>query len=140
MRHFYIDTNVIIDFISLRKPFGDAALALFGLSDKGKIKLYTSSHGIPTAHYILRKIYSEEQVRKALNSVLDYLEVISVTEGILRKALRSAHKDYEDAIHILCAHAVKNISGIVTRDLKDFATSEIPVYSPDEILQLVKKK
>ncbi len=40
MKHFLIDTNVIIDFLTDRRPFSLLAVKLFDYSEKGKMKLY----------------------------------------------------------------------------------------------------
>ncbi len=138
MKHIFIDTNIIIDFVSQRKPFGQTALLLFNLADKKKVKLYASSHAIATAHYILKKVYKESELRKVLDQVMDYLEIIPVTVDVLRKATRSQYKDFEDAIQILCAGTIKNVFAIATRDVADFAKAGISVYTPDEVLELIK--
>ncbi len=138
MKHIFIDTNIIIDFVSQRKPFGQTALLLFNLADKKKVKLYASSHAIATAHYILKKVYKESELRKVLDQVMDYLEIMPVTVDVLRKATRSQYKDFEDAIQILCAGTIKNVFAIATRDVADFAKAGISVYTPDEVLELIK--
>ena len=46
----------------------------------------------------------------------------------------------EDAIQILSAHKVKNLDGIITRNVKDFSTSEITVFSPDQAINYITKK
>lgn len=138
MKHIFIDTNIIIDFVSQRKPFGQTALLLFNLADKKKVKLYASSHAIATAHYILKKVYKESELRKVLDQVMDYLEIIPVTVDVLRKATRSQYKDFEDAVQILCAGTIKNVFAIATRDVADFAKAGISVYTPDEVLELIK--
>jgi hypothetical protein len=51
---------------------------------------------------------------------------------ILKKGLRSKHKDFEDAIQILCASSIEKIDCIVTRNIKDFKNCEILVLPPDE--------
>jgi hypothetical protein len=60
--------------------------------------------------------------------------VIAVDEAILKKGLRSSHKDFEDSIQIHCASTIEKIDCIVTRNTKDFKSSEIPAYNPDEIM------
>lgn len=140
MKYLFIDTNIIIDFISQRAPFGKAALTLFDLADKKKVKLYCSSHAMATTHYVLRKVYKEAEIRKVLNALMDYVHIIPVTEDILRKASQSVHKDFEDAIQIFCAHAIKNIFAIVTRNISDFSKAGIPVYVPQDVLELLDKK
>ncbi|MFC6268594.1 type II toxin-antitoxin system VapC family toxin [Frigoriflavimonas asaccharolytica] len=140
MKSFYIDTNIVIDFISLRVPFGIAAKSIFELAETKNIKLYVSTLSIATSHYVLKKIYSEEEVRTAISSILDLVEVIPLTEDVLRKSLNSSHKDFEDALQIFCAHKIENLSAIITRDLKDFSTAEVQVLAPDEALYYIQNK
>jgi precorrin isomerase len=67
-----------------------------------------------------------------LYNLLDYLTVIAVDVAIIKKGLRSRHKDFEDAIQILCASSENDIEMIVTRNTKDYKYAEIPVLTPDE--------
>ena len=48
--------------------------------------------------------------------------------------------DFKDAIQIFCAHQIKKIDGIITRNIKDFSTSEIDVITPDEVIIYINKK
>jgi len=137
---YFIDTNLILDFLSAREPFAENANLIFNLAYNHEIELFASSQSILTSHYILKKAFAENKVRASLSEILEIIEVVSVNESILRKALKSKHKDYEDAVQIFCAHSIENLTGIITRDLKDFSTSEIPVFAPDEVLNLIQKR
>lgn len=75
----------------------------------------------------------EKQLRAILANLLEFLEVIPVDLDVLKKGLRSNHKDFEDAIQILCVSSIAGINFIVTRNTKDFKTSEIVVLTPDEL-------
>jgi predicted nucleic acid-binding protein len=133
MKKLFLDTNILIDLIADRKPFSKYAILLFQKAEKKDVQLFTSSHSIATAHYLLKKFLEEKELRAVLNNLLDYLTVIPVDVDILRKGLRSKHKDFEDSIQILCATSVEKIDCIITRNTNDFKTSEIPVYTADEV-------
>lgn len=133
MKKIFVDTNIIVDLIADRKPFSKYAVNLFTKAENKTIKLYTSSHSIVTTHYLLKKYIDEGELRTILNNLLDYLIVIPVDIDILKRGLRSKHKDFEDAIQIICASSIEKIDCIVTRNIKDFKGSEIPVLSPDEL-------
>lgn len=77
----------------------------------------------------------EKKLREILYSLLDLIQIIPVDTDIIKKGLRSKHKDFEDALQILCASSVEKMDFIVTRNLKDFVNSEIQVLSPDEIIK-----
>lgn len=134
MKKLFIDTNIIVDLIADRKPFSKYAIQLFQKAELKEIELYTSSHSIATTHYLLKKYLEEKDLRTVLYGLFEYLHVIAVDEAILKKGLRSSHKDFEDSIQIHCASTIKKIDCIVTRNTKDFKSSEIPAYNPDEIM------
>ena len=129
----FLDTNVIVDLISDRKPFSKYAIEVFQKAEEGKLELFTSSHSIATTHYLLKKYMTEKDLREVLITLLDYLTVIGVDVDILKKGLRSNHKDFEDSIQIFCASSIENIHSIITRNVKDFKGSEIRILTPDEL-------
>ena len=125
MKNIFLDTNIIVDIIADRKPFSKYAIELFQKAENSEVQLFTSSHSIATTHYILKKHLEEKQLREVLSNLLDYFTIIAVDVDILKKGLRSNHKDFEDSIQILCASTIEKIECIVTRNKKDFKTSEI---------------
>jgi predicted nucleic acid-binding protein len=133
MKKVFLDTNIIVDLIADRKPFSKYSIEIFKKAEEKKIKLFTSSHSIATTHYLLKKYLEEEILRDVLYNLLDYVTVIAVDTDVLKKGLRSKHKDFEDSIQILCASSVEKIDCIVTRNIKDFRDSEILVLTPDEL-------
>lgn len=134
MKNLFLDTNILVDLIADRKPHSKFATAIFTKAESKKVKLFTSSHSIATCHYLLKKYMAEQKLRKVLYDLLDYVEAIAITEPMLRRGLKSPHKDFEDGLQILAAYAVPHIDFIVTRNIKDFKKSEITVLSPDEVL------
>ena len=136
MKKLFLDTNIIVDLIADRKPFSKYAIQIFQKAELKEIELFTSSHSIATTHYLLKKYLAEKELRDVLYNLLDYITVVAVDVDILKKGLRSNHKDFEDSIQILCASSIEKIDCIVTRNTKDFKTSEIPAFNPDEILSI----
>tara|TARA_R110000868_G_scaffold135079_1_gene347354 strand:+ start:203 stop:616 length:414 start_codon:yes stop_codon:yes gene_type:complete len=134
MKNIFLDTNIIVDIIADRKPFSKYAIELFQKAENSEVQLFTSSHSIATTHYILKKHLEEKQLREVLSNLLDYFTIIAVDVDILKKGLRSNHKDFEDSIQILCASTIEKIECIVTRNKKDFKTSEISAFTPDEFI------
>lgn len=134
MKKVFLDTNILVDLIADRKPFSKHAIEIFKKAEDKKIQLFTSSHSIATTHYLLKKYIEEKELRVVLIGLLDFLDVIPVDMDVLKKGLRSKHRDFEDAIQILCASSFQGIEFIVTRNTKDFKLSEIPVLTPDEMI------
>jgi predicted nucleic acid-binding protein len=129
----FLDTNILVDLIADRKPFSKHAIEIFKSAEENKIKLFTSSHSIATSHYLLKKYVDEKKLRDILFNLIEFLDVISVDLDVLKKSLRSNHKDFEDAVQIFCASSIAGINFIVTRNTKDFKKSEIAVLTPDEM-------
>lgn len=134
MKKIFVDTNIIVDLIADRKPHSKFAIALFDQAENKKVNLYASSLSIATCHYLLKKYVKEKELRKILLDLLDYLDAVPIDESMLRRGLKSAHKDFENALQIMAAGAVPGIDFIVTRNKKDFKASEITVLSPNEVL------
>jgi predicted nucleic acid-binding protein len=132
--NFFIDTNVLIDFISLREPFGYDAALLFQSADEKKIKLYIAALSFWNTHYYLKKLMPEPEVRKIFFELTDLVEIVPHTKSLLRLAIKSPHKDFEDAMQIVAAESLEDIEGIITRNKKDFKHSSLPLYLPKEAL------
>lgn len=135
MRRIFVDTNIIVDLITDRKPFSKYAVEIFKQSESKKLKLYTSSHAIATSHYLLKKYVEEKELRVLLDQLLVYVNVIAIDDEIIRKSLKSKHKDFEDSLQIVAANSIDKMECIVTRNLKDFKNAEITVLSPDELVE-----
>jgi predicted nucleic acid-binding protein len=136
MTHLFLDTNILIDLIADRQPFSKHAIAVFKLKEENKIVLYTSSHSIATTHYLMKKYLSESALNEVISSLLDFLIVLPVDVEVLKRALLSKTKDFEDAIQIVCAAKNEQMNFIITRNLKDFKQSSVKAISPDEFLNL----
>ena len=133
MKKIFVDTNILVDLLADRKPFSKYAVEIFIASENKKIKLFTSSHSIATAYYLLKKYKDDNSLRKTLLGLFEYVTIIPVDTEVLLKGLRSKQKDFEDAIQIYCATNVDKIDCIVTRNVKDFKGCEILVLTPDEL-------
>lgn len=137
MKRIFVDTNIIIDLLGDRVPYSKFAISLFALAENKEVKLYSSSHSLVTTHYLLKKYMEEKELRKALMNLLDFITIIPVDIQLLKRGLQSKYKDFEDSIQILAAVSIDNMDFIVTRNLKDFKGSPIPVYSPEVVLNKI---
>jgi predicted nucleic acid-binding protein len=132
MKKLFLDTNIIVDLIADRKPFSKYAIEIFKHAEEKKVQIFTSSHSITTTHYLLKKHVEEKILREILSNLIEFITIVPVNNDVIKKALKSKHKDFEDAIQIISASAIENIDFIITRNLKDFRESEILALSPDE--------
>ncbi len=132
MKHVFMDTNVVIDFLANRQPFSLEAAMLFDLSVNGIIKIYISVVSYNNIHYVLRKSLTKQATIKLLEQIAEITEIADVTSAIIRRSLKTDFNDYEDAIQYECALSIPEIDFIVTRNTKDFKKSILPVLTTTE--------
>lgn len=138
MKQLFIDTNILIDFFADRMPFSLDAAKLFNYSFKKKIKIYISAVSYNNIYYILRQSFSHIETIKMLSELNEWTDIIDVSKDVIKKALKSEFKDFEDAIQYNCAKSINKIDFIVTRDTKDYKTSSLPILTPKEALTVIE--
>jgi predicted nucleic acid-binding protein len=131
------DTNVLLDVLLAREPFAQSAVRLLDMADRGKIKGLLCATTVTTIHYLATKALGVAAARKNVRTMLKIFDVAAVNGDVLLRALDLPMKDYEDAVLHESA-IVGEAQGIVTRNARDFVKSRIPVYSPDELLAVLK--
>lgn len=134
MKKIFLDTNILVDVISDRKPFSKYAIEIFRLAESKQLELFTSSHSVATTHYLLKKYLDEKVLRNVITDILSLVTVVAVDSDVIKKSLRSSHKDFEDAIQMFCAGSVSGIYCIVSRNTKHFRASAVKCLNPDEFL------
>jgi len=129
-----MDTNIVIDFLADRKPFSLDAAKLFELSVRGIIKIHISAISYNNIYYILRRSLTNNATIKLLDELSELSEITDVTKAIIKQSLKTDFKDYEDAIQYYSALSISKIDCIITRNLKDFKRSNLPVLTPSEAI------
>jgi predicted nucleic acid-binding protein len=135
MIHVFTDTDVLIDYLSGRQPFATDAGRIFEVIHRGKIKAFASSLSFSNLYYILRTKHPHKNVIPKLAELTEFLSIVCVDETIIKKALSSSFRDFEDAIQCHTAQSNKKIRVIITRNIKDYKNSEIPVMTPETFLR-----
>lgn len=133
MEKVFVDTDIILDLLSERGPFYMHSAMLFSKADKGEIKLFVSSLSFANLNYMLSRQYSADQARKKLLKFKTLVTVLAVNDKIIDLALSSDFKDFEDGIQYFTS-TENSIKIILTRNLRDFKTSEIPVMTAEQFL------
>jgi len=134
MKHIFLDTNIVIDFLANRQPFSLDAAKLFNLGVDGKVKIYISAVSYNNIYYVIRQSLSRDAAIKLLGELAEISEITDTTNTIIRQSLKTDFKDYEDAIQYYCALSIPDIDFIVTRNTKDFKKSSLPVFTPAEAI------
>ncbi len=133
-----VDTNIVLDLLAERKEFLIEAQELFTLSDKKEVKLYVSSLTFANTFYILSQKLKLSDARKILRKFKVLVEVLPMDDKIIDLSLESDFKDFEDAIQYHTA-IENDLKIIITRNLKDFKTSKIPVLTAKSYMGLIQQ-
>ena len=135
MKKLFIDTNIVLDLLGKREPFYEDAAKLFSIADRGKVKLYVSSLTIANSNYVLSKLKSAKEARVILLRFKILVVVLELNDKIIELSLNDeSFKDFEDGLQYYTA--VENQSNIIiTRNLKDFKSSKIPVMTASQYLK-----
>ncbi len=130
------DTNVLLDVFLEREPFFEASAQAIGLAEKGVIEGWICGTTVTTIFYLLAKKLSKRKATQHVREMLKIFNVSNINRVVLEDALSSNFKDYEDGV-IYQSAVHSNLEAIVTRNLKDFVESEIPVYNPKVFLEVL---
>ncbi len=133
----FLDANVVLDLILKRQPFFETIAEIITIAENKNYKLCISSVTFVTINYVACKFTDKKNVLESLKKLRIVVAVLSVSETEIDKALYSKFNDFEDAVQHYCA-LKHNCNYIITRDLKDFKNSEIPVMTPTEFLVSIK--
>lgn len=134
-----IDTCVIVDILQKRDPFYPAAMEILLSVSNQKCTGMLTAKSVTDIYYILRRsIHNENEVRKLLRILFKLFDVMDTFSTDCELALSSTMKDYEDAIMVETGSRV-GADCIVTRNLKDYKQSVLPVLSPEQFLEEIAK-
>lgn len=134
-----VDTNVLLDYLLTREPFyEDAKKVILDCAD-GKVKGCIAAHSIPNMFFILRKDYSSKERREVLTNLCSIFDVEGIDKAKLLSGLENEiFSDFEDCLQVECAKAY-GAEYIVTRNVSDYAVSEIKAIEPKDYLNLKQK-
>jgi len=132
-----LDTNVVLDHLLAREPHVAAAEQVLSLVDSGRLEGLICSTTVTTIHYLASRAVGPSAAVEHVRKLLMMFDVACVDRDVLRNALDAGFADFEDAV----LHEAARSSGavaIVTRDARGFVSSELPVFSPVELLAALK--
>lgn len=127
-----VDTNVVLDYLLEREPYTESARKIVLACKQKKLIGCIAAHTVSNMFFILRKTYSVEERRTILTDVCRLFDVEGIDRAKILQALDNMDfKDFEDCLQMQCARSFQ-ADYIISRNLEDFANSEVPCISPDE--------
>jgi predicted XRE-type DNA-binding protein len=75
-----------------------------------------------------------------LKILISLIEIATINKATIVEAINSEFKDFEDALQNFAAQNDQEIQVIVTRNVKDFKKSRLPVMNPETYLRSINMR
>ena len=134
MERLLLDTNIVLDFLQKREPYYEDAKSVFAMSLRKDVELYVADITFSNIAFICRKSIDPQKLYDLFSLLRKYVEVIGADNGVIDMAISLKAADFEDAVQY-CSAMKANADCILTRNLKDFTFSLLPVYTAREYLE-----
>ena len=132
MKRLFLDTNFILDYF-VREDFkGDSEKLLARGSELG-FTFCVSYLSIANFAFIMRK-EKKEILFSLISRICDIFEVVPNNKNQIEVSLSIEAKDFEDVLQYSSAKESK-CDFIITRNVKDYSFSSIPVYSAKDYIK-----
>ncbi len=132
----FFDTNVILDFSIRRTPHPGIFNQIFDMVNMGKVQGFVTVSIIQTCSFYMLKYLDYQRTNTLLEMIIFHFNFLNGDKKTVLTALKSDHRDIEDAIHYFIA-LENEMDAIVTSD-KGFiklSSPTLPVYSPTDLLR-----
>ncbi len=133
-----LDTNIVLDVLLNREPFVHDSRRLWEAADAGVFDACIASFTLPTIHSICRRNGGAAAAANAVDVCLDAFEICALYRECIVAARRMPGNDFEDNLQVACA-VTDFVEGIVTRDPHGFRDVPIRVYTPPELLEVLRR-
>jgi len=137
MKRVFLDTDVLIDFLSDRQPCSQDAAALLSWVIQHKWEILVSAISFDNIYYVMRRNgVGQASAIKALQKIHDITTCVAVDAAIISAALESDFKDFEDGIQFFAAMQAGDVNFFITRNLKDYKKAAVQVATPQQFMTL----
>lgn len=129
----FIDTNVVVDYLTMRGEFYKPAAMIFEMTRQKIIESVVSALTIVNCVYVMKKHYDKDDILKKISNFMNILTISSIDYDSLINAINSCPYDFEDAVQY-SSSLQEDTDIIITRDKKGFQKFDIEVMSPNEFI------
>jgi predicted nucleic acid-binding protein len=133
-----LDTNIVLDVLLNREPFVHDSRRLWQAADDGAFDGALASFSLPTIHYICQRHAGSAAADAAVDTCLDAFEICPLYRECILAARRISGNDFEDNLQVACA-VTDFMQGIVTRNPRDFIHAPLHIYTPAELLEVLRR-
>lgn len=132
-----IDTCIIVDALQSRQPFCADAQDIFLAVANKRFSGFITAKSVTDIYYLThRYTHNDKDTRTILNTLFGLFDLLDTAGMDCRRAISSDISDFEDAVMVESALRC-DIDCIVTRNLKDYIKSSVPVYAPSDFLNML---
>ena len=128
-----LDTNVFLDVLLERKDWVNSSQAILDWCEANTGSAWVSWHTLSNLYYVGTKIVGSVAAGEFIDTILKEFQVCPVSTETAHISRKLQFSDYEDAMQAACALSA-GVDWIITRNIKDFASSPIRAISPDEFV------
>jgi predicted nucleic acid-binding protein len=132
-----VDTNILLDVLTQRRPFFKDAAMVWSLIHDGLLDGFVSAISVNNLYYIVRKLRDRETAESFVDDLLRDFGIVSLTKNILQQSRTVAGKDFEDSIQYFSA-IQEGCEFLLTRNKKDFPTAGVQILNPTEFLDQLR--
>jgi predicted nucleic acid-binding protein len=134
-----LDTNIILDCLLMRQPWGTQASILWQAARSRSIECCVTASSITDIYYVSDQFLRQQPIpgtdaRQIIRRCLDCLAVLDVGRSEIERAYQIAGRDLEDDLQRACAEHHR-LDAIVTRDAAGFQGTSIPVHTAESYVE-----
>ena len=134
-----IDSNILLDVLYAREPHVEKSLSVWRLCEAGKLQGFVSVLTFANIVYIMRKELDEEKIKDCWEKLSKIFTFVDLRVEDVAMATKRKGKDFEDELQMVAAERVE-ADYIITRNIKDYKNSLIPVLPPTKFMDSIAKR
>lgn len=131
-----VDANILIDLALDRHPHSADAAALMNRLAQEPGRASVAWHSVSNIYYIVSRTRDDAAARAFIADQARFLTVVPTGTDALRYALALPMRDFEDAMQVAAANAGGALH-IITRNIRDFASSPVPAITARQAIEML---
>jgi hypothetical protein len=136
MKIIFVDSDVLLDVILIRLPHYVASSKVLDLTEQEDFTFCTTVHSLLNVHYVTKRHIGITNANTAIRLLIQKLQILTEGSTIAEQAINSSFSDFEDAVQYFAAISAR-ANAIITRNIKDYKHSTIPVLTAEQFLRKI---
>jgi|SRR5690625_2795708 len=130
------DTNILLDVFLKRNGLYKESVVALDYAVKGTVEGWISGATVTTTYYLVNKSLDRKEAERHIRSLFEIFHICNLNRVVLEEALKDGFRDYEDGVQYQSA-IQSGLHSILTRNKRDFKKSNLPIYSPGELINIL---